>query len=159
MQREDRYLVLKFEDAEEALTDDELHTIDTLIAKYSAYRTSCSKPNKNYVVVAEDWPMYETVWKMIEMHIDEGHDIFSFVSSGDKLKPEPDSFTHVMESEPVHVKVESSKIGIPELDLIYMLITAIQSKENEVSTYDVKRAISWLQDWIDRRYNKGSNND
>jgi len=70
MERENRYLVLKIDDVINYLTADERQMLGELTGKIGEKRTAEDKPIKDYVVVAEDWPMYEAVWKMIEHYVD-----------------------------------------------------------------------------------------
>lgn len=69
-ERENRYLVFKWKDLANLPNDiqnkvyDYLYIIDTLVNK--------QLPERAYVVVEEDWPEYEKVWKMIEDRVTKG---------------------------------------------------------------------------------------
>lgn len=68
MERENRYLVLKVEDIQEALTGDETEALIDIENTIIAFREKNGKrTNKQYVVVADDWPMYEETWGAIEL--------------------------------------------------------------------------------------------
>lgn len=62
-QREDRYIVLKRKDFNSigGLTPMELQVLDHLLSIL---------PERKYVVVEDDWPEYEVVWKMIEDRVE-----------------------------------------------------------------------------------------
>jgi len=67
MERENRYLVIKIEDITEFLTAAET---SELIHLEECIKARKGKPSNNYVVVGEDWPMYEATWKAIENWVD-----------------------------------------------------------------------------------------
>ena len=69
--RYDKFIVLKRTDVQEALTPIERALLNMLQTKIVDFRTRICKRNKNYVVVADDWPEYETVWELIEKRIDD----------------------------------------------------------------------------------------
>ena len=81
MQRDhNKYLVIKTEDLINALAHakecgqdyayhrmvDAYHVLTTEVA---AFRYGMGKKPQKYVVVGEDWPEYEVVWKLIEARI------------------------------------------------------------------------------------------
>ncbi len=66
MKREQRYFLLKVADMQEALTEEELETLKSLAAKVNLRRLERGKLPTEGVIVENDWPMYESVWKMIE---------------------------------------------------------------------------------------------
>ena len=70
MERENRYVVLKIEDIEDALDKTEQSMLMNLQLKIQSWRQSWGKEPKSYVVVGEDWPMYEDTWKAIEEWVD-----------------------------------------------------------------------------------------
>lgn len=70
MKRENRYLVLKRSDIDEYLTIPEQLQLDSIARAISLGKEIDNKEPKKYVVVAEDWPMYEDTWKAIEDWID-----------------------------------------------------------------------------------------
>lgn len=71
MEREERYFVAKQSDIFCALNGTEGEIFETLAKKIRDYRQYHGKnPDKKYVVVSEDWPMYEDTWKAIEEWVD-----------------------------------------------------------------------------------------
>ena len=64
--REDRYLVLKYADLNEALSTQEQQTLLGLANKIESHRTRQGKSFLQAVVVEKDWPEYEPTWKAIE---------------------------------------------------------------------------------------------
>lgn len=69
MQRENRYIVIKREDVE--LLDEGVQlTLGAILRRIATSRRQRGKSQQNYVVVAEDWPMYEDTWKAIEQWVD-----------------------------------------------------------------------------------------
>jgi len=71
MKREEKYLVLKYDDIDKSLIDVEQFAIETLVERVAGWRKSKGKkPVKKYVVVSEDLPFYEKVWEMIEEYVD-----------------------------------------------------------------------------------------
>ena len=69
--REGRYLVLKNTDVAKYLTEDQQIQLGALATKVAVGRLKAGKPDHNYVVVADDWPEYETVRAMIEARVTE----------------------------------------------------------------------------------------
>lgn len=69
MERENRYLVLKLKDIDNALTETELSILILLSQKVDHYRTEIGKEWLNAVVVESDWPEFEPTWKAIEDRI------------------------------------------------------------------------------------------
>ena len=73
MRRENRFLVIKRADIDKYLTEDEQLKLHTYAAKVDIQRLKQDeKLAKSYVVVAENWPMYEDTWKAIEQYVDTG---------------------------------------------------------------------------------------
>lgn len=71
VQREHRYTVLKIEDIQNALDADQTEALIAIEQTITEYRKAHGKkPDKEYVVVAEDWPMYEQTWRAIEQWVD-----------------------------------------------------------------------------------------
>jgi len=64
--RENRYVVLKIKDIEEALSGDAQQTLSNLCSKVACYRQIKGKPTLQCVVVESDWPEYEAVWGLLE---------------------------------------------------------------------------------------------
>jgi hypothetical protein len=70
MKRENRYIVIKIEDLNELSNQDKVD-LQAVLLKISNLRELKGKnPNKKYVVVSEDWPMYEQTWKALEEWVD-----------------------------------------------------------------------------------------
>lgn len=71
MKRENRYYVAKRKDIDMALNAAEYKIFQVIVNKIQDYREYIEEnPNKKYVVVSEDWPMYEDTWKAIEEWVD-----------------------------------------------------------------------------------------
>ena len=64
--RECRYGVVKFSDANVALTDSEREQLATLMEKVGRSRIEQGKGPLECVVVESDWPIYEITWAAIE---------------------------------------------------------------------------------------------
>ena len=64
--REFRYLVLKFKDANEHLSETEKRQLALLAGKVDAGRAEAGKMPLECVVVESDWPEYEPTWAAIE---------------------------------------------------------------------------------------------
>ena len=69
MQRENRYLVFKIKDAREYLDEQDKHLLDEIAQRLELARKAAGKRDLQCVVVEDDWPEYETVWKMIELRV------------------------------------------------------------------------------------------
>lgn len=74
MIREDRYIVIKKSDLDEAvelnfLKKKHVLKLTCILDKYRAYRNFREQPLQ-CVVVEGDWPEYEAVWRMIEARVD-----------------------------------------------------------------------------------------
>ena len=73
MERENRFLVIKRADIDKYLTEEEQLKLHTYAAKVDIQRLKQDeKKAKSYVVVAENWPMYEDVWGAIKQYVDTG---------------------------------------------------------------------------------------
>ncbi len=70
MEREDRYLVIKFKDAIEALTVEQREELICISLAVTAHRLDNGKQPLDAVVVESDWPEYEQVWGMIEARVE-----------------------------------------------------------------------------------------
>lgn len=68
MQRERRYIVFKTSDAV-YLTAEGKQAVADLIEAMTKIREDQGKPQLNCVVIEEDWPEYEKVWKMLEARV------------------------------------------------------------------------------------------
>lgn len=65
-ERERRYTVIKTADAERFLSVEERSALATIEEKINQRRWKENRGKLTSVVVEQDWPEYETVWKMIE---------------------------------------------------------------------------------------------
>lgn len=72
MERENKYLVVKNADIEKHLSEEQQDQLTNLLAKIRVGRAHEGKGDQSYVIVAADWPMYETVWGMIEAYVERG---------------------------------------------------------------------------------------
>lgn len=82
--RENRYVVFKNEDVCKYLTTQELGVLDSLWHKVEFGRCGDGKSDLKYVVVEDNWPMYEMVWDMIENWAEEKNEPrFKFWDSSD----------------------------------------------------------------------------
>jgi hypothetical protein len=64
--RENKYLVLKWDDIEAALTGQGLDMLGSICDAIVSYREREEKPDNSYVVVNEDEPYAEQVWELIK---------------------------------------------------------------------------------------------
>jgi len=71
MQREMRYLVVKYKDMLKHLSADEQIALIELAKKVGAGRKADGKREMECVVVEHDWPEYEDVWAMIASRVDD----------------------------------------------------------------------------------------
>lgn len=67
-EREKRYIVIKLSDSTE-LTDSDIDDLDTICSRIDDIRAKGGKKPLQCVVVEDDWPEYEFVWKMIEFRM------------------------------------------------------------------------------------------
>lgn len=65
-EREDRYTVLKHRDIHEALDQNQVETLIYLEDVIDAWRKANGKKPLKCVVVEQEWPEYEKVWRMLE---------------------------------------------------------------------------------------------
>ena len=65
--KEDKYLVVKTDDLEAATGETDWQEFWTTVNKVDEYRKAQCKKDNKYVVVNEDEPYAEVVWKLIEM--------------------------------------------------------------------------------------------
>jgi hypothetical protein len=70
MIRENRFLVLKRSDIADYLTQEQQEDLQLLCTIIETGRNSDGKHYNQYVCIADDWPEYEQVWKMIEARVD-----------------------------------------------------------------------------------------
>lgn len=69
MKREERYLVFKYTDLDD-LTASYQNSLGDIINQVEFIRATRGKPTLKCVVIEEDWPEYEPVWKLIEERVD-----------------------------------------------------------------------------------------
>ena len=72
--RENRYLVLKWEDIHKYLTPSQIRMLDFYTKTIEVSRLEDGKSLHQFVVIADDWPEYEPVWKMLENRCREESD-------------------------------------------------------------------------------------
>lgn len=77
MKREDRFLVLKESDVMKYTNELHQLILSTAINAIVEGRKAEGRRINSYVVVADDWPEYEEVWKMIEKRVDNEDSIHS----------------------------------------------------------------------------------
>lgn len=65
-QKEHSYSVIKFSDADAALTEDESEQLADLMAKVEWYSIEQGKTPLECVVVESDWPIYDATWDAVE---------------------------------------------------------------------------------------------
>jgi len=89
VERQNRYLVVKHEDINAYLISTERQQLEELIDLIvQAKKIAESKDPSRYVVVAEDWPMYEDTWRAIERWVD-GEEQPTTQSLTDQIKAIP----------------------------------------------------------------------
>jgi len=69
--KEDRYIVIKRADVDRYLSGMEKSQLIGLCHEVAQSREREGKPNKCFVVVADDWPEYDLVWSMIEARVND----------------------------------------------------------------------------------------
>lgn len=75
MEREERYVVIKLSDIEEGLklghiSPSTVTTLEHIVTTVWFSRAQRGKEDLKTVVVEEDWPEYEEVWRMLESRVD-----------------------------------------------------------------------------------------
>lgn len=70
MDRENRYLVIKYKDSVEALTETERKHLADIAQKIAWHRLNNDKLPLEAVVVESDWPEYEPTWRAIAARVD-----------------------------------------------------------------------------------------
>jgi len=68
--REDRYMVIKYKDAQHLSLTDKAH-LSRIGKRLERIRAGNGKSPMSCVVVESDWPEYEIVFKMIECRVSE----------------------------------------------------------------------------------------
>ncbi len=69
--RQVRYTVMKHKDANRALTQSEIRTLNSLSDKVHEWRLSKGKAPFTCVVVESNWPEYEPTWKAIQDRVEQ----------------------------------------------------------------------------------------
>ena len=78
-----RYVVLKQNDIEAALTPKERNRLHQLCKKVADKRKEAGKPVFKCVVVEEDWPEYEPTWQAIQERCEKKSDwVFPYQPRG-----------------------------------------------------------------------------
>lgn len=72
--RENKYLVLKIDDINKYLSDEQQLKLDCLVTKIRLGRLHEGKHDQQYVCIAADWPMYEQVWAMVQTFVESGEE-------------------------------------------------------------------------------------
>ncbi|MDA3807027.1 MAG: hypothetical protein PF440_03850 [Thiomicrorhabdus sp.] len=70
MERETRYLVVKYKDMLKYMTEEEQMQFIELAKKVDAGREKDARHVMECVVVEKDWPEYDEVWMAIAMRVD-----------------------------------------------------------------------------------------
>ncbi len=70
-EKENRYVVMKIKDVEKYLSAKDKHSITRIANKLDRERKADGKRELRCVVVEDDWPEHETVWRMIESRMGE----------------------------------------------------------------------------------------
>lgn len=71
MEREQRYLVLKYKDVANYLSGEDAVALIELAKKVDVGRRSAGKREIECVCVESDWPEYNEVWAMITARVDD----------------------------------------------------------------------------------------
>lgn len=71
--REERYIVAKLRDVDEALTSGEKQLLQSLMQKVDVHRVNQGKRPLECVVVESDWPNYQSTWDSIEQAFQAKH--------------------------------------------------------------------------------------
>lgn len=68
--RENRYLVIRWDDIYASLADDHIWMLNGLCREVEEYREKQGKePTPNYVCIKDTYPEYEMVWEAIEERV------------------------------------------------------------------------------------------
>lgn len=70
-ERECRYLVAKIKDIDAALSADKQAEFAALHEKISQHRIEMGKPVLECVVIENDWPEYDDVWRSIQNRVEQ----------------------------------------------------------------------------------------
>ena len=71
MQRENKYLVFKYEDLRACMSGEDQQFLFDLIDKVTEYRKQKEKkPVNSYLVLNDDDPLTPIVWKLLELVVD-----------------------------------------------------------------------------------------
>jgi len=71
--RENRYLVIKWDDINNLLSSYENAIMENLVNKIRGMRRNAGKIDHGYVVVSDDWPMFEDTFSAIEEFVTTGN--------------------------------------------------------------------------------------
>ena len=85
---EDRYMVIKYKDAQHLSLTDNAH-LSRIGKRLERLRAEQGKPSLHCVVVESDWPEYETVFKMIEARVNGSAEFHTDSANHDKPTSTP----------------------------------------------------------------------
>ncbi len=69
MKREERYLIFKYKDLDNYCDPTVIDILQLIADQITRMRKAANKQVLKAVVVEDDWPEYETVWKLIEERV------------------------------------------------------------------------------------------
>ena len=92
-EREIRYIVFKVKDFEKVATSTERAIVEILATRIDEHRFHQNRKPVNCVVVEDDWPEYEAVWKMIEARVSG-----ATPPPGDQVQEAVEAFTALLET-------------------------------------------------------------
>lgn len=84
MIREKRYLVLKHNDIENALSEIEKHMLQKISQRVELVRHRNGKAPLECVVVESDWPEFEPTWMAISKRVDGERDEQNLLNNNDQ---------------------------------------------------------------------------
>lgn len=65
-----KYVIIKTKDIDKYLNDSECTELADILNKIYKCRVQDGKKSLQAVVIENDWPEYETVWKLVEERVD-----------------------------------------------------------------------------------------
>ena len=151
MRRENRFLVIKRADIDKYLTEDEQLKLHTYAAKVDIQRLKQDeKLAKSYVVVAENWPMYEDTWKAIEQYVDTGAYTRTDTQEVEQLRQELDTLKKCKQERDELQK----RISQYKLDCLYVTKELEAIKQDHINTAldlaDTQRERDSLAAYVER---------
>ena len=109
MNKENRYLVLKRDDLSMALNSQQENQLLGIVNDVENWRESNGNRQKSFVVVADDWPMYDDTWRAIAQYVDTGEYTRTNTDLEELTTSLARSKTHGLYLESVITKVERSR--------------------------------------------------